>query len=186
MNAWWSYFWPAFAAGLVIGAITGSIAYRVRILPPKDPAISREKGILRPAPRNRWMALMSGFVMVIAVAALWHGPFGAAARFSMQVEREARQALDNWEMYKVTAHLHHGPLTRRLILSGPADDFQRRELVKIMGSVPGVGSVRWSENGSGPPLILEGAAMAMLGFLFGLLLSYLAELRRRYNAQWNW
>jgi hypothetical protein len=26
----------------------------------------------------------------------------------------------------------------------------------------------------------------VLGFLFGLLLAYLIELRRRYNAQWTW
>jgi membrane associated rhomboid family serine protease len=36
------------------------------------------------------------------------------------------------------------------------------------------------------PLIAEGAAGAVLGFLFGLLLAYLVELRRRYNAQYNW
>jgi hypothetical protein len=28
--------------------------------------------------------------------------------------------------------------------------------------------------------------VAVLGFLFGLLVAYLVELRRRYNAQWNW
>jgi hypothetical protein len=27
---------------------------------------------------------------------------------------------------------------------------------------------------------------SLLGFLLGLLLAYLVELRRRYNAQWNW
>ena len=37
-----------------------------------------------------------------------------------------------------------------------------------------------------PPLIVEAAAVALLGFLFGLLLAYLVELRRRYNAQWTW
>jgi hypothetical protein len=36
------------------------------------------------------------------------------------------------------------------------------------------------------PLIAEGAAVAVLGFLLGLLLAYLVELRRRYNAQYNW
>jgi hypothetical protein len=35
-------------------------------------------------------------------------------------------------------------------------------------------------------LIAEGMAVSVLGFLFGLLLAYLFELRRRYNAQWNW
>jgi hypothetical protein len=35
-------------------------------------------------------------------------------------------------------------------------------------------------------LIVEGMAVALLGFLFGLLVAYLVELRRRYNSQWNW
>jgi ABC-type lipoprotein release transport system permease subunit len=35
-------------------------------------------------------------------------------------------------------------------------------------------------------LLVEGLFAAVLGFLLGLLLAYLVELRRRYNAQWNW
>jgi hypothetical protein len=186
MNAWWSYFWPAIAAGLVIGAIAGSSAFRVRILPPKDRAVSREKRLVAVAPRKRMAALLAGCAATIVLAALWHGPLGAAGRFNLRIEREARQTLDNWEMYKVTARLHHGPLTRRLILAGPADDFQRSELVRIMGAIPGVSGARWSGERAGPPLIFEGVALSLLGFLFGLLLAYLAELRRRHNAQWTW
>jgi hypothetical protein len=89
-------------------------------------------------------------------------------------------------MYQINARLHRGPLTRRLILAGPADDFQSSELVRIMGAVPGVSGARWSEKASGPPLAVEGAAIAVLAFLLGLLLAYLVELRRRFNAQWNW
>jgi hypothetical protein len=166
MNALWSYFWPAVAAGLLVGGIAGSIAFRRR------------------ARRNA--ALAGGFLLSIALAALWHGPLSAADRFSARVERSARHTLDYYEMSEVTAHLHHGPLTRTLVLSGPADDFQTRELVRIMGSIPGVSSARWSSAGGGPPLIAEGAAVAVVGYLFGLVLAYLVELRRRYNAQWNW
>ena len=185
MNAWWSYFWPAVAAGLVIGAIAGSIAYRVRILPSKD-ATSREKEIVRPTSRHRRLALVGGFAFTVAAAGLWHGPMGAALRFTAEVERSARQTLDYYEMTQVTAHLHHAPLTRRLILSGPADDFQSSELVRIMGALPGVSGARWSDQGGAPPLVVEGVGAAVLGFLFGLVLAYLVELRRRYNAQWNW
>jgi cell division protein FtsX len=89
-------------------------------------------------------------------------------------------------MTKVHADLHRGPLTRRVLLSGPADDFQRSELARLIEEIPGVREARWSADGGGIPLIVEGMAAALLGFLFGLLLAYLVELRRRYNAQWNW
>jgi hypothetical protein len=52
--------------------------------------------------------------------------------------------------------------------------------------LPGVSSVRWSDRGGGIPLVAEGELAAMLGFLGGLLIAYLVELRRRYNAQWTW
>jgi hypothetical protein len=35
-------------------------------------------------------------------------------------------------------------------------------------------------------LIVEAVAVSLLGFLLGLLVAYVAERRRRYNAQWNW
>ena len=98
MNALWSYFWPLLAAGLVIGAIAGSFGFRRRGRSAK--------------------ALAAGIAASIAAAALWHGPLGAADRFTARVERGARQALDYYEMTKVTAHLHRAPLTRTLILRG--------------------------------------------------------------------
>jgi hypothetical protein len=166
MNVLWSYFWPAFAAGLLVGGVAGSIAFR------------------RKARRNRALAL--GLLASLAFAALWHGPLGAADRFSSAVELSARQTLDAFEMTRITAHLHHAPLTRRLVLAGTADDFQTSELVRLMSQLPGVSRAQWSAAKGGPPLILEGIGVGMLGFLFGLLLAYLVELRRRYNAQWNW
>jgi membrane protease YdiL (CAAX protease family) len=167
MNAFWAYFWPPFGAGLAVAIIAGAIAFRRR--------------------RRRYAALGVGAVVAIALAALWHGPLGAADRFTREVEQVARQALVYNEIPEVSAHLHHGPLTRRVLLSGPADDFQRSQLVIVMEQVPGVETATWSESGGGgTPLIVEGALVALLGFLFGLLVAYLRELRRRYNAQWKW
>ena len=166
MNAFWSYFWPPFGAGLAVAIIAGAIAFRRR--------------------RRRYVALGVGAVVSIALAALWHGPLGAANRFTAEVEQVARQALVYNEIPEVSGHLHHGPLTRRILLSGPADDFQRRELVIVMDEVPGVESASWSQDGGGTPLIVEGALVALLGFLFGLLVAYLRDLRRRYNAEWKW
>ena len=164
MNAWWQYFWPLFGRRC-------------------DCRGNRPVGF-RGRPRPRILAL--GVAVSLALALLWHGPLGAAHRFSATVEHQARIVLDNWEMGAVTARLHHGPLTRRLVLSGPGDDFQRGELVRTMETLPGVSGAGWSNADGGPPLIAEAAAVAIAGFLFGLLLAYLVELRRRYNAQWNW
>jgi hypothetical protein len=184
MNALWSYFWPVFGAGVIIGVIAAAIGFRApRVRSEDEAAVATALEQWR---RRRLRALVAGVGLTIAFSALWHGPFGAADRFTSQVERNARQTLDSYEMTKITAHLHHRPLTRRLILAGPADDFQSSELVRIMGGLPGVSAARWSARGGGPPLIAEGAAVALMGFLFGLLLAYLVELRRRYNAQWNW
>lgn len=166
MNALWSYFWPAFAAGLLIGGPAGTIAFRRR--------------------SRRNVALAIGLLLSFAATALWHGPIGAADRFSTKVELNARAALDYYEMSRVTGTLHHGPLTRRLVLEGPADDFQTRELVRLLSTLPGVSEAQWSRSPAGLPLIVEGAGVGVLGFLLGLLLAYLVDLRRRYNAQWNW
>jgi hypothetical protein len=166
MNALWSYFWPCFAVGLLAGGPAGLVAFRRR--------------------RKRNAPLALGIVISLVLAGLWHGPLGGAQRFEAKVQHGIEATLTYYEMTQVTGHLHHGPLTRRVILSGPADDFQRSELVRLMNQVPGVESTAWSAGRGGTPLIAEGLGVAVLGFLLGLLLAYLFELRRRYNAQWNW
>ncbi len=166
MSTLWSYLWPAIGAGFVVGTVVGVFAFRPRA--------------------RRYTMLAAGIVAAIALAALWHGPFGGAARLSTNVERGVKNALVYYEITEVSGHMHHRPLTRRIMLSGPADDFQRQELARHIGEVPGVSSATWSNDGGGVPLIAEGAGAGVLGFLLGLLLAYLVELRRRYNAQWNW
>ena len=163
MSPAWAYFGPVLLLGLLLGAVPGVIWLR----------------------RRRGLPLIIAAAAALAGAELWHGPLGAADRFATVVEQSATQRLADWEMSQVTAHLHRNPLSRRLLLSGRADDFQRSELVRIMSDVPGVGRAAWDQS-SGIPLMLESAAVSLLGFLGGLLLAYLVELRRRYNAQWRW
>jgi hypothetical protein len=165
VNAFWAYFWPPFGAGIAVAIIAGAFAFR--------------------RPRKRVLALALGVILALGLAALWHGPGGAANRFTKSVEQVVREALVNNEIPEVSGHLQRGPLTRRVLLSGPADDFQRREVVNLMNVVPGVESASWS-GGTAIPLIAEGGIAAILGFLLGLLVAYLMELRRRFNAQWNW
>ena len=164
MNAFWAYFWPIFTLSFALGAIAGLLGFRRR---------------------RRNSVFVAAAVLSLAGAALWHGPLGAADRFAAGVERSAKATLADWEMPQVRAHLHRNPLSRRLLLSGEADDFQRDRLVEIMSQIPGVGRATWDRSG-GIPLIGEAAIVSALGFLLGLLLAYLVELRRRYNAQWEW
>lgn len=163
MSPLWSYFWPVFAFGLAVGLVGGVFGFRRK---------------------RRWI-WSAAVVLAIGGAAVWHGPLGAAERFTAMVDASARQTLVDYEMTQVTAHLHRAPLTRRLMLSGQADDFQRPELVRILSDLPGVSSATWSSSG-GIPLLLEAGIVSVVGFLAGLLLAYLIELRRRYNAQWKW
>ena len=164
MNAFWTYFWPLFAIGVVAGGLFGSFAMRRR---------------------RRWLFAV-GFAVTLAGAFVWSGPLGAADRLVASIESQAAAALRDYEMTMVQARLHRAPLTRRLMLSGPADDFQRSELVRIMETIPGVSSASWSGDSGGRPLLLDGIAVGVLGFLAGLMLAYVVELRRRYNAQWKW
>ena len=85
----------------------------------------------------------AGIATTLAVTALWHGPLGAADRMTARVEASARARLDRDEMSQVQANFQRGPLTRRLILSGAADPYQRREIARRMAMLPGVGEVRW-------------------------------------------
>jgi membrane protease YdiL (CAAX protease family) len=184
MNPLLTYFWPVFAAGLACGLIAGVAGFRLKIVRPADRP--KEYEFIRPPTRQRHLALIGGIAASIVLAALWHWPLGGADRFTTEVESGARRALNYYEMPKIDAHLHHGPLTRALILSGRADDFQTGELARLLSQLPGVSKAQWTNAGAGPPLVVEAAAVSLLGFLFGLLLAYLVELRRRYNAQWTW
>jgi len=123
MIAIWHFYWPVLVAAAIIGLVGGVTGFR------KASSIRR----------FAWHGTAAAF----AVSLLWHGPGGAGERFRTSVERSARVTLDNYEMGQVAARLERGPLTRTLVLSGPADDFQQRELVRILSLLPGVGAVRW-------------------------------------------
>lgn len=92
---------------------------------------------------SRRTIFLLGLIAVLGFTALWHGPLGAGERLAQRVEEQARRQLDQDEMFQVQARLQRGPLSRRLVLSGPADDFQRSELVRILDETPGVLDVVW-------------------------------------------
>ena len=151
MNSLWDHFWPIFAAGVVIGAFTGHFAYRQSRLSRRN-RLAGESEQIRHWRRTRKIAFASGALATIAAAALWHGPLGRGDRLSSKIETSARAELAHLEMSTVSVRIERGPLRRRLVLSGPADDFQQRELVRILDEIPGVAGVRWTT----PPSISDG------------------------------
>jgi len=179
MNAFWDFYWPLLTAAVVFGVVTGVAGFRAT---PTRPPKSREFR------RRAALSVLVGGILVLGLGALWHGPLGTGEKLASTIERQSRQVLNDWEMTQVQAKVERAPLRRTLVLSGPADDFQRSELVRIMDGVPGVANVRWTDMN--PPLTLPLLAEAELAglvcFSLGLLLSYLLELRRRYRAQWSW
>lgn len=93
---------------------------------------------------NRVALLIGGAALAMGLTALWHGPLGAGAQFAARAEAAARAQLDRDEMGQVQARLQSDPLTRRIILTGPADAFQRRELARRMTYLPGVDDATWA------------------------------------------
>jgi hypothetical protein len=92
---------------------------------------------------SRLSIILIGVAAVVGFAALWHGPLGAGERLAFEAETSARATLVKYELPMIQAKLQRAPLSRRLILSGPADDFQRSELMRILDGTPGVLEVRW-------------------------------------------
>ena len=169
MNPLIAYFWPSFAAGVVIGAALLTYVFR-----------------RKPEGWRKWLLVDGGIVAAVLSSLLWSGPLGGGRRFIDSVEPLARKALDYYEMTQIEARLGRAPLTRQLILEGPADDFQTTELVRLMSQLPGVSNATWQAGNGAWPIILEGAVVALAGLLLGSLLAYLVERHRRYNAQWSW
>ena len=138
---------------------------------------------------NRVAIFVSGIAATLAATAIWYGPLGAGERFATSVEHGTRAQLNFDEMTQVTARLQRGPLTRRLILSGPADDFQRGEIVRRMEALPGVGEAVWDPGITtqrGAPMIpvfAEVTLMALACFTLGIFLAYLVALRRRMTRR---
>lgn len=132
-------------------------------------------------------AVFAGIAATFAFAALWHGPLGnAGARVMVENETLVRLNLDHYEMDFVDGWMEREPLTRRVWLTGPADDFQRSELVRILEGLPNVSDVQWWREDQDKvraeivlPLVVEAELAALTSFAFGFILTYLVARRRR-------
>lgn len=175
MSLVWHFYWPAVLAAFLIGVVGGRIALRER----------------EPDDRSRRRKFISGAIgLYLAAVVLWHVPLGAASRMVGSMESSAAAELRRQGMTSVTVKIERAPIRRSFIIQGAADNFQSRELVRIMADLPGSAGARWisPKLGSGTwlPLLVEAELLALVGFLLGLFLAYLMELRRRSNAEWSW
>lgn len=172
-------FWPILAAAFVIGVLVGRVGFRA------TPQRSPKSPVFR---RRATLFTLAGAALVLLLGMLWHGPVGTADRLATSIDEQAQQVLVNYEMTQVLARIERDPIRRTVLLSGPADDFQRKGLAEIMHLVPGVGNVRWNDRPEpfALPLLAEVELVSLVSFGLGLLLAYLLELRRRYRAQWSW
>lgn len=130
--------------------------------------------------------LLAGIAATLAVGGLWHGPLGAGARLAARIEARSQQVAIDWDIPVVRARVATAPLRRTVILSGPANDFQRSEMVRLVSMVPGVAAATFDATGGNRslPLALEAGLLALIGFAVGLIIAYLGELRRR-SHQWD-
>jgi hypothetical protein len=92
---------------------------------------------------NRLIIFAAGVAATLGFGAVWHGPLGTGDKLAARGEKLARATLDHYERPMNSAHFERGPLSRTLVLSGPADEFQRGEMARILREIPGVAAVRW-------------------------------------------
>ena len=137
---------------------------------------------------KRNTALAIGVAASLAAAFVWHGPGGAGERLAGSIDRTIRATLDHYEMPQVAARTQRDPLTRRLMFDGPADSFQRSEIKRIGLDVPGVASAHWAGPRDPPralPLLAEVMLMTLACFAIGVVLAYIAALRRRSREAYS-
>ena len=170
MNMLWHYYWPAIVAAVIIGVMTGRMAFQ------------------RCARQRRILAFAAGAVAAVALTGLWHGPLGAGDRLANALQTSVRQLLVAFEVPQFQSQVERDPIRRTILLSGPADDFQRQLTVQVLNDTPGVAAARWtgSSGGSSLPVLVEVTLASLVAFGLGLLLSYLLELRRRSRSEWRW
>lgn len=130
--------------------------------------------------------LLAGIAATLAAGAVWHGPLGAGARMAAKMEARTQQFLSDWDLPEVHGDMARAPLSRQIVLTGPANDFQRSEAKRRIEMLPGVADAVFADERASPPLplVVEAELAALVGFCIGLIIAYLGELRRR-SRQWD-
>ena len=151
---------------------------------------------------SRWLKLLIGLVFTLAVVWLSYGPLGRGAAYADLLQSRAEFVLRGGEVPNVQARIARSPISRTVILCGPANDFQRGGLNDYPGLdgrmllIGGISRVVWDppaptpravtppcrpggpgQAGGGIPLLVELFGLSILFWLVGLGLGWM--LRRR-------
>ena len=136
----------------------------------------------------KWpVKLLIGFVAVLVMGWIWHGPAGRGAAFAQALETQARASIAQIEIPNIQVHIARHPLRRVALMSGTTDPIQRNGMGSEWGlsdyvrHVPGVSGVHWTDEPGGPgglPMLAETWILVTLAYAVGLGLGALLFGRR--------
>jgi len=126
--------------------------------------------------------IVIGLAATVVMGWVYHAPLGNGEAFVGGLEAQARAKVAAAELPGIAVSAARQPMSRTMILSGPADQFQREGMGEMPGltgrveAVEGVAAVRWADEGKGSrglPLFAELLAGLVPVYLLGLLLGRL-------------
>ena len=136
------------------------------------------------------MKIVAGLLLALLLAWIWHGPAGQGEKLVGRIEADARNLVAQTNLPGIAVTAQRNPLSRNLVISGPANDLQREGLGSQNGvmdyarAAPNVGNVRWDDEKAGfsLPLLAETMIVAALAFLVGFGLATPLFNRRRKHS----
>src|SRR4051794_20700710 len=117
--------------------------------------------------------LLVGFVALLVMGWVWHGPAGRGEAFAQALEVQARAAVTPIGIQGIQVRIARDPIRRVALMSGTADHIQREGLGSEMGlsdvvrAVPGMSGVHWTDEPGGPgglPMLVETWVLLTLAY----------------------
>ena len=140
---------------------------------------------------NRLVKLLVGFVALLVMGWVWHGPAGRGEAFAEALEVQARASIAKIEIPNIQVRIARDPIRRVAIMSGTMDPIQREGMGSEMGladyvrAVPGISGVHWTDEPGGPgglPMLVETWLLLTLAYAVGLGLGALLFRRRKRQS----
>ncbi len=140
----------------------------------------------------RWpVKLAIGFVAVLVMGWIWHGPAGRGEAFAEALEAQARATIAPIGIPGIEIHMARHPLRRVAVMSGTTDPVQRDGmgsewgLTQYVGHVPGISGVHWTDERGGAgglPMLVDTWILLTLAYAVGLGLGALLFGRRKRQS----